>query len=204
MTTVYAGLDAGSGHCHQVALQPGERVIRNQQFATSEVNLVKAFAELSGEIHVHLEASELAPWVRSCIGPMSAGWSSVIREPTLGSPKTLISQIPWTPSSWPSYCASGACTRFTIPRSNRVVSLSSWSNVRTRRSSCLMRVTSRKPRSAVSYWLRETDRERGAHQPFDARPALYEAGHFTFSNSFFASINASRSTSASFHSARKS
>jgi Transposase len=69
MTTVYAGLDVGSSHCHQVALQPDGRVIRNQQFATSEVNLVKAFAELSGEIHVHLEASELAPWVRSCIAP---------------------------------------------------------------------------------------------------------------------------------------
>jgi hypothetical protein len=65
MSIVYVGLDLGSSHCHLVALQPDGRVIRNQQFATSEVNLVKAFAELGGEIRVHLEAGELAPWVRS-------------------------------------------------------------------------------------------------------------------------------------------
>lgn len=81
MTTVYAGLDVGSSHCHQVALQPDGRVVRNRQFATSEVNLVKAFAELGGEIQVHLEASELAPWVRSCIAPY-------VSRVVIGHPRT--------------------------------------------------------------------------------------------------------------------
>jgi hypothetical protein len=81
MSTVYVGLDVGSSHCHQVALQPDGRVIHNQQFATSETNLIKAFAELGGEIQVHLEASELAPWVRSSIAPY-------VQRVVIGHPRT--------------------------------------------------------------------------------------------------------------------
>jgi len=81
MSTVYVGLDVGSSHCHQVALQPDGRIIHNQQFATSETNLIKAFAELSGEIQVHLEASELAPWVRSCI-------AAHVQRVVIGHPRT--------------------------------------------------------------------------------------------------------------------
>ena len=69
MSTVYVGLDVGSSHCHLVAVEADGRIIRNQQIATSEVNLIQAFSEIKGEIRVHLEASELAPWVRSCIAP---------------------------------------------------------------------------------------------------------------------------------------
>jgi transposase len=42
----------------------------NREFATSEANLIKAFSDLKGEIAVHLEAGELAPWVSSVIGPL--------------------------------------------------------------------------------------------------------------------------------------
>jgi transposase len=48
-------------------VQTDGRVIRSQQIFTGEINLIQAFNELSGEVQVHLEASELAPWVRSCI-----------------------------------------------------------------------------------------------------------------------------------------
>jgi transposase len=42
----------------------------NREFATSEANLIKAFADQHGEIHVHLEAGELAPWATSIISPL--------------------------------------------------------------------------------------------------------------------------------------
>jgi hypothetical protein len=44
-------------------------VIAKRRFQTSESNLRKAFAELKGEIHVHLEAGELAAWTREVIKP---------------------------------------------------------------------------------------------------------------------------------------
>jgi transposase len=42
----------------------------NRDFSTSEANLIKAFSDQRGEIHVHLEAGELAPWAASIIAPM--------------------------------------------------------------------------------------------------------------------------------------
>jgi transposase len=42
----------------------------NREFRTSEANLIKAFAGLRGEIHVHLEAGELAPWASEIIRPL--------------------------------------------------------------------------------------------------------------------------------------
>jgi hypothetical protein len=42
----------------------------NREFATSEANLIKAFADQRGEIQVHLEAGELAPWAASIIRPL--------------------------------------------------------------------------------------------------------------------------------------
>jgi len=42
----------------------------NREFSTSEANLIKAFSDLRGEIHVHLEAGELAPWATSIIRPL--------------------------------------------------------------------------------------------------------------------------------------
>lgn len=62
MNTVYVGLDLGSSHFQQVALNHGGLIKVNRDFTTSAANLVKAFADQRGEIHVHLEAGELAPW----------------------------------------------------------------------------------------------------------------------------------------------
>src|SRR5256886_9935850 len=70
MSIVYVGLDLGSSNFQQVALTH-EGVSRvNRDFSTSEANLVKAFSDLKGEIQVHLEAGELAPWAASIIAPL--------------------------------------------------------------------------------------------------------------------------------------
>jgi transposase len=49
--------------------EAGTRTL-NREFPTSEANLVKAFSGLRGEIHVHLEAGELAPWASEIIRPL--------------------------------------------------------------------------------------------------------------------------------------
>src|SRR5881394_3193535 len=70
MSIVYVGLDLGSSNFQQVALTH-EGVSRvNRDFSTSEANLVKAFSDLKGEIQVHLEAGELAPWAAAVIAPL--------------------------------------------------------------------------------------------------------------------------------------
>jgi transposase len=70
MKRVYVGLDLGSSSFQQVAITAGGSVIVKRSFPTSEAHLRKAFADLSGEIQVHLEAGELAPWATSVIGPL--------------------------------------------------------------------------------------------------------------------------------------
>ena len=70
MNTYYVGLDLGSSVFHQVAIKSTGSVTVNRSFSTSELNLRKAFADFRGEVHVHLEAGELAPWVASVIEPL--------------------------------------------------------------------------------------------------------------------------------------
>src|SRR5260370_37542776 len=70
METVYVGLDLGSSNFQQVAIKPDGSIKVNRDFTTSEANLVKAFSDFKGEIHVHLEAGELAPWAASIIAPL--------------------------------------------------------------------------------------------------------------------------------------
>ena len=70
MNTYYVGLDLGSSVFHQVAIKSTGSVTVNRDFRTSELNLRKAFADFRGEVHVHLEAGELAPWVASVIEPL--------------------------------------------------------------------------------------------------------------------------------------
>lgn len=47
-------------------------VIVNRCLSTSEMNLRRAWADLGGEVHVHLEAGELAPWAAAIIRPLVA------------------------------------------------------------------------------------------------------------------------------------
>ena len=70
METVYVGLDMGSSTFQQVAIKADGSIKVNRSFTTSEANLRAAFADQRGEIHVHLEAGELAPWAVSVVAPM--------------------------------------------------------------------------------------------------------------------------------------
>ncbi len=70
MSIVYVGLDLGSSAFHQVAIGSDGSMSVNRNFTTSEANLRKAVADLRGEIHVHLEAGELAPWAAAVIEPL--------------------------------------------------------------------------------------------------------------------------------------
>jgi transposase len=70
MSIVYVGLDLGSSNFHQVSVNEAGVSKVNREFQTSEANLIKAFADQGGEIHVHLEAGELAPWAISIIRPL--------------------------------------------------------------------------------------------------------------------------------------
>lgn len=60
----YVGLDVGPSTCQLVAIDGEGRGLRNLQVPTSEAKLVAAIADLPGEVLVHLEASELAGWIR--------------------------------------------------------------------------------------------------------------------------------------------
>jgi len=70
MKTYYVGLDLGSSTFHQTAINHDGVITMNRSFPTSEANLRAAFADLDGEIQVHLEAGELAPWAAAVIAPL--------------------------------------------------------------------------------------------------------------------------------------
>ena len=70
MHKVYVGVDLGSSSFQQAAINEDGATTMNRSYATSEANLRTAFAGLSGEIHVHLEAGELAPWAAAIIAPL--------------------------------------------------------------------------------------------------------------------------------------
>ena len=70
MSISYVGVDLGSSNFHQVAISERGVITLNRELATSEANLVKAFSGMRGEIHVHLEAGELAPWASEIIRPL--------------------------------------------------------------------------------------------------------------------------------------
>ena len=70
MSISYVGLDLGSSNFHQVAINHRGVSTKNREFSTSEANLVKAFGGFRGEVQVHLEAGELAPWASEIIRPL--------------------------------------------------------------------------------------------------------------------------------------
>ena len=70
MNKVYVGVDLGSSSFQQAAINENGATTMNRSYPTSEANLRTAFAGLRGEIHVHLEAGELAPWAASIIAPL--------------------------------------------------------------------------------------------------------------------------------------
>ena len=72
MNTFYVGVDLGSSAFEQVVIEAAGAIKRRRSFTTNEMNLVAAFSGLKGELHVHLEAGELAPWAASIIAPRVA------------------------------------------------------------------------------------------------------------------------------------
>lgn len=70
MSISYVGVDLGSSKFHQVGINHRGAQTRNRELVTSEANLIKAFSDMRGEIHVHLEAGELAPWASEIIRPL--------------------------------------------------------------------------------------------------------------------------------------
>src|SRR5215216_3092236 len=70
MTTTFVGLDVGSTTFDQVMMRPDGGTIATRSSPMSEANLIKAFTGLGTDTHVHLEAGELAPWVRGVIAPL--------------------------------------------------------------------------------------------------------------------------------------
>ena len=64
MGKVCTGLDIGSTTCHVLAMDKEKSVLRDRRFDTGETNLIAAVEGLKGQVHVHIEASELAGWVR--------------------------------------------------------------------------------------------------------------------------------------------
>jgi transposase len=86
MATVYVGLDMGSSGFHQVAMDRDKVVLKDRKLDTTEANLIRAFEDVRGEVHVHLEAGELAAWVRRVLKgrvarvvvghPKSSAWIS--------------------------------------------------------------------------------------------------------------------------------
>lgn len=81
MNIVYTGLDVGSRSFQLATMRPDGTIICNRRFLMSEANLITAFAALEGEIHVHLEAGELAPWIRETITPL-------VHRVVISDPKT--------------------------------------------------------------------------------------------------------------------
>jgi transposase len=69
---LYVGLDLGSSFCYQTVLNAEGALERSRSIPTSEQNLRNAFADLQGDVRVHLEAGELSNWVYSMIAPLVA------------------------------------------------------------------------------------------------------------------------------------
>lgn len=70
--TFYVGLDLGSSSCYQTIINADGALERSRSIPTSEQHLRNAFADLHGDVRVHLEAGELSTWVHSMIAPLVA------------------------------------------------------------------------------------------------------------------------------------
>jgi transposase len=62
-------------------MHPDGTTTSSRRYQMSEANLRTAFTGLGGDVHVHLEAGELAAWVRSVIAPL-------VRRVVISHPRT--------------------------------------------------------------------------------------------------------------------
>lgn len=70
--SIFVGLDLGSSRCFQSAINQDGSLRFSRSIPTSEQHLRSAFARLTGDVRVHLEASELSAWAHSIIKPLVA------------------------------------------------------------------------------------------------------------------------------------
>ena len=89
----YMGLDVGSSTCHMVAVDGEGRVVQNLHFLTSEAKLHAALTGVPGEHQVHLEASELAGWIRRILKGQGARVVSAMPRRMRGLPKIPVNAI---------------------------------------------------------------------------------------------------------------
>ena len=80
MKQVYVGLDVGSSSCHLVALSADGIKLLDRKIKTGERVLISVIEPIEGEVHVHLEASELAGWIRGILKPR-------VKRVVVGDPK---------------------------------------------------------------------------------------------------------------------
>ena len=78
----YVGLDLGSSQCYQSVINADGALCAARSIPTSEHHLRSAFANLNGDVKVHLEAGELSDWVASIIQPL-------VSEVIVSHPRTL-------------------------------------------------------------------------------------------------------------------
>ena len=67
METAYCGLELGSSKCVLGVRDEKGETVHGAEFETSEKNLIAAFREIPFPKVVHMESTELAPWVRSVL-----------------------------------------------------------------------------------------------------------------------------------------
>jgi hypothetical protein len=65
--SLFVGLDLGSSHCYQSVINQDGSLRFSRSIPTSEQHLRSAFSNLTGDVRVHLEASELSVWAHSII-----------------------------------------------------------------------------------------------------------------------------------------
>lgn len=80
--SIFVGLDLGSSFCFQSVLNSDGSIRFSRSIPTDEEHLRAAFANLSGDVRVHLEASELSVWAYSIIEPLCS-------EVIVSHPRTL-------------------------------------------------------------------------------------------------------------------
>lgn len=67
MSVTYCGLDVGSSTCHVAGKTKDGDLVADQKFDTQADRIRQVFEKIPGEVHVHMEASELAGWVRQIL-----------------------------------------------------------------------------------------------------------------------------------------
>ncbi len=67
MKSLYCGLELHSTNSRVLAMKENGSIVSDRTFSTTGHNLAEVFSSLKGQLHIHLEASEMAGWARSLL-----------------------------------------------------------------------------------------------------------------------------------------